>query len=130
MLFGQKGAAMVEFAIASSVFFLLVFGAIAFGRGIFQYNIVANAAKAAVRWTVVRGSSSGQTAATADDVHNFILTQMGGYSELDTVTWSPDTKLGSTVTVVVRSSYTTPAFPLLRSYTMQLRSSAKMVIMR
>ncbi|HEY4956097.1 MAG TPA: TadE/TadG family type IV pilus assembly protein [Gemmatimonadaceae bacterium] len=129
-LFGERGAAMVEFAVASSAFFLLISGAIAFGHAIFQYNIVANAAKAGVRWTVVRGSSSSQTAATTADVHNSILTQMNGYSEFDTVTWSPDTKQGSVVTVVVHSSFATPAFPLLRSYTLQLRSAAQMVIMR
>lgn len=121
---------MVEFTLATSAFFLLIFGAIGFGQVIFQYNIVANAAKAAVRWTVVRGSSSGQTAATASQVHDFIVTQMNGFSEVDSVTWSPDTKQGAIVTVIVRSSYTTPSVPLLKSYNVKLRSAAQMVIMR
>lgn len=121
---------MVEFAIASTVFFLLVFGGIEFSRAVWQYNVVANAAKAATRWAVVRGSSSGQTAATASDVHDYIVTQMYGYSELDTVSWNPSDKgQGSTVQVIVRSSYTT-GIPLMRNFTLPLRSVAQMIIAR
>jgi Flp pilus assembly protein TadG len=126
----QRGSTVPEFAIAVTVFFLLVFGGIEFSRVVWQYNIVANAAKAAARWTVVRGSSSGGTAATASDVHDYIVTQMYGYSELDTVTWINGTKgRGDTVMVVVRSSYTVRA-PRLPIYTIPLRSSARMIIAR
>jgi Flp pilus assembly protein TadG len=126
----RKGATMVEFAISCTVFFLLVFGGIEFSRAVSQYNAVANAAKAAARWTIVRGASSGQTAVSADSVHSYIVTQMYGYPELDTVTWTPSTKKrGDTVNVVVRSSYTIgiPRFPV---YTLPLRSAAKMIIAR
>ena len=114
----------------TGVFFLLIFGAFEFSRAVWQYNIVANAAKAAVRWAAVRGSSSGQTAATATDVHNYIVTQMYGYPEVDTVTWTPvDKKRGDTVKVVVRSSYVINA-PRLPTYTLPLISAAKMIIAR
>lgn len=120
---------MVEFSIVSVVFFLLVFGAIGFGQAIYNYNIVSNAARAAVRWAVVRGSSSGQTAATASDVHDYIVTQMNGIAETDTVTWISDTKPGSTVQVVVRANYTI-SIPNMTTYTVPLRSRARMIIAR
>ena len=120
---------MVEFSIASTIFFLLVFGAIAFGKAIYQYNLVSNAARAAVRWTVVRGSSMGQTAATSTDVHNYIVTQMNGVSETDSVTWNPDTKPGALVKVVVRSNYTI-SIPRMTTFSVLLRSKAQMTIQR
>src|SRR5438045_1924666 len=85
----RKGSTMVEFAIATFAFFLLVFGGIEFSRAAWQYNIVANAAKAGARWSIVRGGSSGQTPATTTQIHDYIVTQMYGYSELDTVTYLP-----------------------------------------
>jgi Flp pilus assembly protein TadG len=120
---------MVEFSIASTIFFLLVFGAVAFGKAIYQYNIVSNAARAAVRWAIVRGSSSGQTAATAADIHNYIVTQMNGISEVDTVSWSNGTNPESNVTIVVRSSFTI-SIPRMTTFTVPLRSQAQMVIQR
>jgi Flp pilus assembly protein TadG len=130
-LTARRGSTMVEFAIASTAFFLLIFGAIEFSRGVWQYNIVANAAKAAARWAIVRGSSAGQTPATATDVHNYIVTQMYGYAETDTVNWLPTgtKKRGDTVQVIVRSSYqiNVRGLPV---YNLSLRSSAKMIIAR
>lgn len=129
-LSGERGATLVEFAIATTVFFLLVFGGIQFARAIWQSNIAANAAKSAARWAAVRGTSSGQAGATVADVHNFIVTQMYGYSETDTVTWNPtDKKQGSTVQVTVQSDYVVriPFFPVI---TIPLRSVAQMIIVR
>ena len=121
---------MVEFAVATTIFFILVFGAVAFSQAIMQYNITSNAAKAAVRWAAVRGSTSGQTAATESDVHDFVVTKMNGIAETDSVTWNPTSKaVGSIVTVVVRSSYTA-GIARLPSYTMSMRSAAQMEILR
>lgn len=127
---GERGATFVEFAIACPIFFLLVFGAVSFSQALSQYNIVSNASKAAVRWAAVRGSTSGQTAATESDVHDFILTKMFGISETDSTTWNPSTKaVGSVVTVVVRASYPLGG-PLIPSLTMPMRSAAQMEILR
>lgn len=126
----RKGSTMVEFTIATFVFFLLVFGGIEFSRAVWQYNIVANAAKAAARWTIVRGGSSGQTAVADTTIHNYIVTQMYGYPETDSITWLPSTKKrGDTVKVVVRSSYTINVRGL-PVYTLPFRSAAKMIIAR
>jgi Flp pilus assembly protein TadG len=129
-LSGERGTTTVEFAIATTVFFLLVFGGIQFSRAVWQYNVVANASKAAARWAAVRGSSNGQTAATSDQVHDYILTQMYGYAELDTVTWNPTTKAqGSVINVMVRSSFT-PSIPLFSNYTLTLRSVSQNIVVR
>lgn len=127
----RKGATTVEFAVAAVTFFTLIFGAFQFGGAIFQYNIVANATKAAVRWSVVRGSSSGQTAATPAQIHDYILTQMQGYTEVDTVSWLPsgNSGRGDTVKVVVRGSYVINLFGF-GTKTIPLRSAAKMIIAR
>jgi Flp pilus assembly protein TadG len=131
-LSGERGGTLVEFSVAATLFFLIVFGGIHFTRAVWQYNIVANAAKAAVRWTAVRGGSVGQIAATDTQIHDYIVTQMYGFSEVDSVTWLPaggDKGRGDTVQIVVRSSYTT-SIPVIRNYTLPLRSSAKMIIAR
>lgn len=121
---------MVEFSIVSVIFFLLVFGAVGFAQALYRYNIVSNAARSAVRWAIVRGNSSGQTPATASDVHDYIVTQMNGITETDTVTWNPaDKKPGSTVQVVVRASYTI-TIPRMTTFTVPLRSRARLIIAR
>jgi len=127
---GERGSTVVEFAIACTIFFMLVFGAFSFSQALSQYNIVSNASKDAVRWAAVRGSTTGQTAATVSDVHDFIVTKMFGIAETDTTRWNPNTKgLGSVVTVTVRASYSI-AGPLIPSLTIPMQSQAQMEILR
>jgi Flp pilus assembly protein TadG len=120
---------MVEFSIASTIFFLFVFGAVAFGKTIYQYNIVSSAARSAVRWAIVRGSSSGQTAASDADIHDYIVTKMDGIAETDSVTRSSGTSPGSTISVIVRSNYSI-SIPRMTTFNVLLRSKAQMVIVR
>lgn len=54
----QRGSSMVEFAIASSALFLVLFGIVEFGRAMYVYHAVANAARIGSRWAMVRGSQS------------------------------------------------------------------------
>lgn len=49
---------MVEFAVASTALFLILFGVIEFGRAMYMYHAVANAARIGSRWAMVRGSQS------------------------------------------------------------------------
>jgi len=53
----QRGAGMVEFAVVATVFLLLLFGIVDFGRAVFTYHAVANAAREGSRYAMVRGSS-------------------------------------------------------------------------
>src|SRR6202011_4519957 len=53
----ERGSALVEFAIASTVALTMIFGIIDFGRGLYTYHLVANAARAGSRWAMVRGNT-------------------------------------------------------------------------
>lgn len=58
MMKDVRGAATVEFALVSVVFFLVLFGIIEGGRLIYDYNRVSFAARDGARWAAVHGSAS------------------------------------------------------------------------
>ena len=60
----DRGANLVEFALASTIFFMTIFGVLGFGVAVWRYNMVADLAQEGARWAAVRGSS---TAAPATD---------------------------------------------------------------
>ena len=98
----QEGTAMVEFAAVSVVFLMLLFGVIEFGLAAWQVNSASSDAREGARYAVVRGANSGRTA-TPDSVANFVKSR----TTLDPskvrvyVTWTPDKRPGSLVTVSV-----------------------------
>lgn len=49
---GQRGATLVEFAICASVFLLVMFAVIEFGRALWVHNALADAARRAARYAV------------------------------------------------------------------------------
>jgi Flp pilus assembly protein TadG len=53
----QRGASMVEFVIAATAFLMIIFGIFEFGRVLYIYHTVSNAARIGSRWAMVRGSS-------------------------------------------------------------------------
>jgi Flp pilus assembly protein TadG len=126
----ERGSTLVEFTIASTVFFIFIFGTLEFGRAVYQYNVIAHAGKAAVRWAAVRGNSSGQTPATTAQVDSVVQTQLYGVAAVDTVSWTPaDKKPGGTVQVILRGSYG-PRIPFFSSRTLTLRSVSQMIVVR
>jgi Flp pilus assembly protein TadG len=79
---GEDAAELVEFAISSSVFFILLFGIVEFCLVIYASNFVAYAAQKGTRYAMVRGSdwtsacaatSSYACQASADNVKNYVL---------------------------------------------------------
>ena len=54
----DHGAGLVEFAVAISAYFALFFGVIELCLSLYCYNFVCDAARAATRYTSVRGSQS------------------------------------------------------------------------
>jgi Flp pilus assembly protein TadG len=50
-----RGSTLVEFAFLIPILFALVFGIIDFGRALYSYHFVSNAAREATRWASVRG---------------------------------------------------------------------------
>ncbi|HUQ98201.1 MAG TPA: TadE/TadG family type IV pilus assembly protein [Gemmatimonadaceae bacterium] len=93
---------MAEFALVSVVFMALLFGVFEFGIAAFQVNSVASDAREGARYAVVRGTNSGRVA-TRDSVENFIKarTALSPSRVRVYVTWTPDKRPGSLVTVSV-----------------------------
>ncbi|HTU33995.1 MAG TPA: TadE/TadG family type IV pilus assembly protein [Candidatus Acidoferrum sp.] len=54
---GEKGSAMLEFALVTVLLLLLLFGIVDFGRALYTYHFLANASREATRWASVNGQS-------------------------------------------------------------------------
>jgi Flp pilus assembly protein TadG len=71
-----RGSALVEFAFLVPLLFALVFGVIDFGRALYSYHFVSNAAREATRWASVRGSSCNgidNCPASASEVGTYVM---------------------------------------------------------
>ncbi len=73
----RLAATTVEFAVIGSATFLILFGLLIGGLGIFRYQQVARLARDASRWASVRGTQyatdTKNTAATATDVYDQVI---------------------------------------------------------
>ena len=125
-----RGATLVEFSLASILFFTITFGTIEFGRMILDYNIVSNAAREGVRYAAVRGASSGH-AASASEVATYVASRSVVLLTASnvTVTWPTDNAVGSVVQVRVQYSFT-PIVTLLPQTGVNLSSTTKAYILR
>ncbi len=98
----ERGAAMVEFAVACAVFSLLLLGIVEFGLAAWQKNSVAADAREGARYAIVRGATSPRVA-TPESVTAYVKTK----TSLDAAglrvytTWSPNNMHASYVTVSV-----------------------------
>lgn len=114
----RPGAVILECAIVYPITFMLVLGLIIGGMGIFRYQEVASLAREGSRYAAVHGTQyaldMGKAAATAQDVYNQgILPKVVSLdlSQLTyNVTWTPDNREGSTVTVKVTYHWIPEAF--------------------
>ena len=114
----RRGTHALECAVVFPLVFLLLFGLIVGALGVFRYQEVASLAREGSRYASVRGQQyqlmTSKPAATADDVFNnaiapraVILTP----SQLSsTVTWNPDNRQGSSVTVTVTYQWVPEAY--------------------
>ncbi len=110
---------MVESAIIYSVTFLLIFGLIIGGLGVFRYQEVASLAREGSRYASVHGAMyeqvTGKPAATPADVYNnAILPKAVALDPKQltySVTWNPDNQRESSVTVTVIGGTFGPAAP-------------------
>jgi len=64
----RAGQSLVEFALITPLFFLLIFGIIEGGRLVWTYHTITNATREGARSATVRGSGSTQTDAPASSV--------------------------------------------------------------
>jgi Flp pilus assembly protein TadG len=70
----QDGVAAVEFAIISTILFLILFGIIEFGKTYSQYEVLQGAAREGARRAAVRAPSSEVVDAVYDSADPYSLT--------------------------------------------------------
>ena len=126
----EVGSAILEFGLVIVMFFMFVFGVMDFGRALYTYHFVSNAACEATRYAIVRGSNSTDPV-TASDIASYVksITPEGiDPNQLSvSATWSPNDSPGSTVHVQVSDNFRFMT-PVLASYKMTLSDSSQMVI--
>jgi Flp pilus assembly protein TadG len=149
MRHSERGASIVEFSIAAAALLIVMFGIIEFGRAVYTYHTVSNAARLGSRWAIVRGS--GCTApldhcnADSADIQAYVQSIVplvdSGTLEVD-ATWSTSNDPsvdcstsdaadndapGHLVCVTVTYPFHF-AIPIVSSIPLNLSSTSKMVI--
>jgi Flp pilus assembly protein TadG len=143
----EVGAGLVEYALIFMLFLTLLLGSADFGRALYAYHFVSNAAREATRWAAVNGSTcsidgscSFPNGAQAGDVQSFVTKHVPlgiNSSELTvTPTWpstagtcaTTDNAPGCTVDVQVQYAFSF-TFPFVYSKTLTLTSESQTVIL-
>ena len=129
---GERGETLVEFAFASVIFFMIVFGALEFGNAIWNYNLISDLAQEGARYAAVHGLNSGSPVNTAA-VDTYVQGRASGLLTGITVTTpngSPST-LKSGDVVSVRVAYTiTAGGGFIPSWNIPISSTAHMIVAR
>jgi Flp pilus assembly protein TadG len=74
-----RGQALVEFALVFPALVLLLFGIVDFGRAIYDYNTLANAARVGVRVAIVNQNGAGTGCATGSGATPPASTQVSAH---------------------------------------------------
>lgn len=126
----HSGQSLIEFALASTLFLLMLLGIINFGIGIWRYNMVADLAQEGARWASVRGNGSRTGPASSADVQTFVQGRAPGFTVTATASPAPSTlKPGQTVTVVVNYTFM-PFTGLVPQLSMPFQATATMTMSR
>ena len=96
----RRAATTVEVAVIAPLTFLILFGLVIGGMGIFRFFEVADLAREGARWASVHGadyaSDTGNAAATAQDVYNNVIKAKAVGLDLNkltySVTWNTDNR--------------------------------------
>ncbi len=109
----EEGSTLVEFAIGASVLFLTLFGIISMSLALYSYNFVAQAARDAARYAIVRGTSCvgfSDCDITSAEVNTYVkgLNYPGIISGNLTASLSPSPAGGPGSTITVTVLYTFP----------------------
>ena len=126
---GERGQALVEFAFASIIFLMTVFGTLQFALMVWRYNMISNLAQEGARWASVRGSTSTIVNATSSGVQTFIDSRSTGITVTATTTPSPVGTQGSIVTVQVQTTFA-PLTGIVPMSPLTLSSTAQMIVAR
>jgi len=137
----ERGTALAEFAVVLTATMLIIVGIIDFGRGLYTYHLVSNAARLASRYASVRGSacSSPGCPVTQAALQTYVR---GLYPELNasglavTPTWTtgngcagtPFKSPGCNVSVQVTYTVTFSALRGLPTFNLPMSSTSQMII--
>jgi Flp pilus assembly protein TadG len=126
----EAGQALIEFALASFLFFATVFGIVSFGLAVFRYNMVADLAQEGARRASVCGP--GKLLSSSDcNVSTYVSSRSAGLAVTTTTTPTDLTTLIRGDTVAVLVSHDFPVFTrLVPGGTLHLQSTAKMISVR
>lgn len=114
----RRGAVVIESAIVLPIAITVVVAVIVGAFSIFVYQETASLAREGARWASVHGTNyaadTAQPAATPADVYNNAIAprmvSMDPNNTTYSVSWSPDKKPGSYVTVTVTYSLSVPVY--------------------
>ncbi|WP_419534916.1 TadE family protein [Endozoicomonas sp.] len=73
---GQKGTTIVEFSIVASVFFMVLFGLMEFGRVVYTFNLLQEATRSAARVAVVSDLPSSINGQCTDTIFSAVDTSL------------------------------------------------------
>ncbi len=134
---GERGQALIEFALTIPVVFMVLFGIIDFGRALYAYDLVTNAARLGTRYAIVHGTSCTPSpcTATSGDIQTYVQSMVTGIdasSVTVVATWPAATGCaGGTATplcpVLVKVTYSFK-FLLSFSLTVPMTSKSQMII--
>jgi len=129
LLGDQRGAAIIEAAVALPIMIVLSLGAIETARAVSAKASINHAAKETARFASVRGDASKDEATEATlESMALELAQLPPASLTASVSWNPDNRPGSTVLVQMQHTFT-PVVPFMPS-SFTLSSTASMIITR
>jgi Flp pilus assembly protein TadG len=130
----ERGASMVETGIALLLLLIVVFGIIDYGRAMYAYDAISNAARLGTRYAIVRGSQcqAAGCPATGDSIQTFVRAQaplIDTNRMTVTTTW-PNGNCKSPgcpvlVTVTYPFDFVSPVIPLA---VLTMSSSSQMII--
>ncbi len=107
LLKDRSGAALIEFGILASIFIILSFTIIDFGRMMWLNNTVEHVATEGARYAAVRGSDKASPV-NSTQVTTYVQDRATGIPAADmniSVTWAPNNNPGGSVTVLVTYNY-------------------------
>lgn len=137
----ERGNALVEFAIVSTASLTLMLGIVDFGRALYTYHLVANAARSGTRYAMVRGSTCTVSGcpATGDAIQTYVRGLAPGIDpnllQVST-TWSSGNGCsdpanqgpGCVVAVKVSYDFRFVMIPLVPDVTLTMASTSQIVI--
>ncbi len=142
----ERGGTLVEQALVLAALLMVLFGIIDFGRALYTYTFVSNAAREATRWASVRSASTplpGGAATNTNITQQFFTNIAGMALDPNKVTvntnWipgpdnrpvcspAPKNNAGCVVKVQVKYDYKF-MFPFLPTPTTTMTSTSEMVI--